>query len=365
MVRSRRGFTLIELLVVIAIIAVLIALLLPAVQMAREAARRTQCRNNLKQIGLAMHNYLSTYQYFPMNQSWFADPWNMPATGTYQGWFSSKVFLLPYLEENAVYNSINMSSGEHHVYAWDKQVNNPNATACFRSLEVFLCPSDPSFPIGWMAATGSNYTMNDGVSDPALNAWSPGARSTGIMYSPYIEWGAVTYRPIGLRDVIDGTANTAAYSEWVKGGSRDPAGNLPVALDSGIEPKSLMYGWAPPDTAAPTFEQRVMNTARNCENQPTPNIDRWMQKGSAWSWGFVSTSDGYAHNQTPNKRACWINDDWLPGMNMFTASSMHPGGVNMLMVDGQVRFVADTVDHPVYISIGTRDNGEDMSNVKF
>jgi prepilin-type N-terminal cleavage/methylation domain-containing protein/prepilin-type processing-associated H-X9-DG protein len=362
MARHRwRGFTLIELLVVIAIIAVLIALLLPAVQMAREAARRAQCRNNLKQIGIAVHNYISTFGLVPYSDSWFQN-FSNPVTN--QGWFSSKVYLLPYAEQKSLYDAMNFDLGEHHVYTWDRTVNNGNATVCMTPLELFLCPSDPNSPPGftWMANTGSNYTMNNGVTDP--NNWAGTNDNNGILYSPHSWWfNGRMEKPIGMKDFPDGTATTAAYSEWVKASPRDPGGN--VAALNGIEAQAVMYGWTPRDTSSATLEDRVINTAANCENNPNPDISRWWQKGISWSWGFLSTSDGYAHNQTPNKRSCWIDNDWLPGQNMWTASSAHPGGVNVLMMDGTVRFVSDNVDHRIWLAIGTRDHQERVSNTSF
>ena len=374
----RRGFTLIELLVVIAIIAVLIALLLPAVQMAREAARRTQCRNNLKQIGLALHNYHDTYNLFPPNESWFADttwqsnqglpdtsmggPGGLPGSG----WFSTKVFLLPYLDQNPMYNAINLKQPEHHAYAWDRNRNNANYTVALSPIEVFLCPSDQCKPPGWLAGSGTNYTMSNGVTDPlpAQNQWDGATPNNGILYSPMVRWTPQATVSLGIRDVIDGTANTAAYSEWVKGDERGPNTNQWPNIGS-VEPKSLMYGWIGNAGGNSLFE-RAKLTADACEYGVPNNLDRWWEKGCSWSWGFLSTSDGYSHNNTPNKRSCWIGADWVPGQNMWTASSMHAGGgVNVLMCDGQVRWVSDNVDYTVWMSIGTRNGQERISNNEF
>jgi len=354
----RRGFTLIELLVVIAIIAILIALLLPAVQMAREAARRAQCTNNLKQIGLAVHNYHSTYGALPPVETWYAHDWIMPPTlRTRQGWFSSKVFLLPYLDQQSLYNGMNLDVGEHHVYTWGRGRNNPNWTAVMTRVEVFLCPSDPNpGSPAWMPNEGTNYAMSAGVIDPGNSS-----EDNGMIYSPFFAgWfnGALS-DPISLRDVTDGTANTAIYSEWVKSPGRDPGG-----WPTTVEPKGLMYGWAARDSSSPSFEQRVINTAHNCQNNPNPNVSRWWMKGSSWPWGFISTSDGYTHNSLPNWRSCWIFGDWVPHI-ATTASSFHPGGVNVLMVDGSVQFIQESIDHRVWIAIGTRNRGEQIDGQAF
>src|SRR5262245_13883173 len=181
--RSRVGFTLIELLVVIAIIAVLIALLLPAVQSAREAARRTQCNNNLKQIGLAMHNYHTTYGTFPLGVSASTNTWNVTHCGcsaqiTWNGW-SVHSMLLPYLEATPVYNAIN--------FAFDPLVCSSgdwNSTAFRTSIPAFLCPSDPySGPkLGFI----NNYCGSIGTTIGTLQGYP--SRSTGI-YSYQTPYG--------------------------------------------------------------------------------------------------------------------------------------------------------------------------------
>ena len=211
----RRGFTLIELLVVIAIIGVLIALLLPAVQSAREAARRIQCTNNLKQFGLAMHNYHSTYDAFPMGASlcYYNYGGGSPCT-TWNNW-SAHAMLLGYLEQSALYNAINFNmEGRGSDYA-----SMANSTAYNAKVSVFLCPSDVN-------AGRVNDNCYYGSVGPTTNAGSdvpPRGGSAGACPN----WASATsgifgFRlSYGMRDVTDGSSNTIAFSEG-QAGSRRP-----------------------------------------------------------------------------------------------------------------------------------------------
>jgi prepilin-type N-terminal cleavage/methylation domain-containing protein len=185
--RSRSGFTLIELLVVIAIIAILIALLLPAVQQAREAARRTQCRNNLKQLGIAMHNYHDNFLVFPPAHTQIAS--KLPSAAPWEG-RGLFVALLPYIDQAPMFN----------LYNFDVHCLSQPATIVNAKLPAFLCPSDPSYPT---AAGNSNYA---GCGGSTPNLWA--ATSNGVMNR---------FNKCGIRDLTDGSSNVIMFGEQLHG----------------------------------------------------------------------------------------------------------------------------------------------------
>ena len=208
----RRGFTLIELLVVIAIIAVLIALLLPAVQSAREAARRIQCTNNLKQIGLAAHNYASSTDAFPLGIS--NNPQGSPGAPAYGSTWSSfgaQAMMLPYLEQGPIYQAANFSWGP---WVMNDTVNNA-------VIASFLCPSDPGAQGGaWNTAHTNSYNASYGATTTQLNTW--GNNCTGAPYIgcvvPADSSGVFTYGiAYGFQAITDGTSNTVAFAEKLCG----------------------------------------------------------------------------------------------------------------------------------------------------
>ncbi len=320
--RSRRGFTLIELLVVIAIIGVLIALLLPAVQQAREAARRSQCTNNLKQIGIALHNYHDTLGRFPLSRA-------TPATKSY----SAQSQMLGFLEQTALFNAINFDLG------WALTVN---ATARSTEVNVFLCPSDPQsrVPAGW---AGVNYRANEGanivfgsgpLSDPG-NVNASMGQPNGMFFANEAN---------NLRDARDGTSNTALFSEHLKG---DYSNAVSTADADTYWPQTN------PATADEAMAQcRAINIL-------DLTYQRVSDVGAPWIYGYHSTTH-YYHSAPPNHRSCMFP----PNRIMTTANSAHPGGVNVLIGDGSVRFVKSTVDLAAWRSLGTRNGGELISSDK-
>ncbi len=340
------GFTLIELLVVIAIIAVLIALLLPAVQMAREAARRAQCQNNLKQIVLALHNYHDVHGFFPpdgMRAGWDDANWSSnPARD--QNW-SMKVFLLPYLDRSDVYNAANLDLPGSGLPAWNWG-NDPNSTLRRARIETYLCPSDPHFQHSNPYATSQNYAANYGT-ERFYNNW----RTNGIAYAPGWDWAI--NRPIGLRDIIDGTSTTAAFSEWIRGGM---SGSNPAPHED-----PLSWTWNTPSfTQAPGglsarregdkwYEQR-------CEESTSP---QWNFKGEVWWYAHAGRGSSIGHTMRPNRKSC--NAGWWSFDNVMAPSSLHPGGVNVAFCDGRVRFISEDVDQNVWFAIGTRDGREPVN----
>jgi prepilin-type N-terminal cleavage/methylation domain-containing protein/prepilin-type processing-associated H-X9-DG protein len=335
--RNRRAFTLIELLVVIAIIAILIALLLPAVQAAREAARRMQCVNNLKQIGLAMHNYhqaLETLPFGDLTYSW-AD-------------FSSNAMLLPYLEQGALYNAINFSAALLPASPGCPQ----NTTIQNATVGVLGCPSDALDRL--TSATGhSNYVPNAG-SDPVIYS-----RTTSPWVGPFsiVSIGSIDVdlrHVVNFSAILDGLSQTAAYSERVKG-----IGNLLVAQsDDPIKPSSALYqGQASWATGGPQNYWRNCNAGGAALGLAVMN--QFMPSGSAWYSGHPS-STYYTQIMPPNTWSCEYDTGYQPN-GALTAGSRHPGGVNVLFCDGGVRFVKSTISPPTWWALGSIAGGEVLS----
>src|SRR5271169_5276555 len=217
---SRRGFTLIELLVVIAIIAVLIALLLPAVQSAREAARRAQCTNNLKQIGLALHNYHSTNDVFPLGTS--LNPTDTAGDpGVWASW-SAQSLMLGYLEQTPLYNAINFNWGPLATGTTTSDgTGGINTTATHTLINSFVCPSDPFSGGGQQNI--NNYASSFGTTGLPLYIvnWSAPGGPPFYNQQPSGSTGMFTFAiPYGIRNCTDGTSNTVAYAEWLVGDGR-------------------------------------------------------------------------------------------------------------------------------------------------
>jgi prepilin-type N-terminal cleavage/methylation domain-containing protein/prepilin-type processing-associated H-X9-DG protein len=304
MFRSRRAFTLIELLVVIAIIAILIGLLLPAVQKVREAAARMKCANNLKQIGLAMHNYHGAMG-------------NLPPGGDAK-LFSAQTFLLPYLEQDNLYKTVTFTASPTSA---------ANSVPAGTVVPGFLCPSDPQnvLPAG---EPGNNYVWNYG-SDMLFMS-----NNTRGVYM----FGNVTVR---LDDITDGTSNTAAFSERRKG---DFSNAVVTPLTD------LMTPPGSPATAD--------DGANICQSFDATNpAYQWRSDfGAYWIQAYHWTL--YQHVGPPNGRGC----AFPPANCVMSANSAHPGGVNLLLCDGSVRFVTNGISMPTWRALGTRNGGETLGS---
>lgn len=326
----RSAFTLIELLVVIAIIAVLIALLLPAVQSAREAARRSQCRNNLKQIGLAILNYEESTTCFPI-----AIGWNS-VTGERHGAFSDKVFMLPYLDNVASWKKVDKNN-----FPWDSGgwFGSANIESMSLRLPVFLCPTEPGTTKG--GAANFTYAINHGIQPfpGEHNGWAAVFGNPANGTNP-------DRRPNRPKDMSDGLSNTAAYAE--------------ITIDPGqpYNVKYSMHDWAWGATN-PTQARQICNGFTQANAMFNTDPGRAGMKGSSWGWSFGGVGATYTHTMNPNEKSCHNApvEDWS-GSNMVSAGSWHSGGVHVLMGDGRVRFVSNTINWNTWTAIGTRNGGE-------
>uniref|UniRef100_A0A7C2PFV5 DUF1559 domain-containing protein n=1 Tax=Schlesneria paludicola TaxID=360056 RepID=A0A7C2PFV5_9PLAN len=339
-----KGFTLIELLVVIAIIAILIALLLPAVQQAREAARRTQCRNHLKQLGLALHNYHDNYQYFPQGvtgvyQSRTTTGATGPGVGTEWRGHSVHWMLLPYIDQAPLYSQFNQN------YGWDDLISSGGKSDndVFNKVKItpYLCPSDRL-----MAGTTqgqNNYVMSTG---PTTGWTATAAESVGI-FSRRVSRG--------IRDITDGTSNTIAASEIIKGDNNNAVYELGPDLVRGIPFPS------PYNRVKPT--QAQLQAYSSACSAGTANHHSWA--GLTWA-GPMMNYTLFTTVAPPNPplhtcftcAGCGAGD----GEGMFPARSRHTGGAHHLLGDGAVRFISDNTDLSLYQNLGTIGGNETVGD---
>jgi prepilin-type N-terminal cleavage/methylation domain-containing protein/prepilin-type processing-associated H-X9-DG protein len=359
---ARRGFTLIELLVVIAIIAVLIGFLLPAVRGAREAARRSQCINNLRQLGLAIHNYLSANDCVPPACLDAFDPTSKAylAQSTV-GDLSAHVRLLGFLEQQSLFNAANFSVA---------CVNSAsgaaiNATVCITRLNVFLCPSSsaPTYlatgnlPVANFTAAGNNYFASLG-STLEFNALETSGPPNGV----FACYPAGSGRPVSLAGILDGTSDTIAFGEW-RGGTGNQStptipqdvvflGSFPPGVQRNTPQMNMPAGSGPflqwlPMCAAAINTNRIANTVR---------------LGELWSYGAVGSTMGHIllapNPQYPN---CLTNKSGAQVPGMCTLSSFHAGGANVALCDGSVRFLKSSTNLTTIWALGSRSQGEVIS----
>jgi len=348
-VRGTRGFTLIELLVVIAIIAVLIALLLPAVQAAREAARRSQCVNNLKQIGLALHNYHSANNTFPIGQGICCFSTFLNDTGVGHG-PSILVYLLSNMEQTALSNAFNFTHGNlaSGALTW------LNSTVSESSVAAYLCPSDGGTPF----KQGTNYAASIG---PNFRIEPPQISSSGTAV------GMFTFRvTYGIDSVRDGTSNTVAFSEKLIGDNTPATNNGAEGYTCVLWPNAGGGSGSGADQLMPGGSLQAYITACNSAKAAGAAAGgaQWQSSGSHWAQGRMVEGPAFSSLTTPNNKVpdC-VNTSQNTGM--LAARSRHAGGVNTLMADGSVRFVKDSIAPNIWWGLGTRAGGEVISSDSF
>jgi prepilin-type N-terminal cleavage/methylation domain-containing protein/prepilin-type processing-associated H-X9-DG protein len=307
MLRKRSAFTLIELLVVIAVIAILIGLLVPAVQKVREAAARVQCTNNLKQIGIALHNYHSSYQALPPGSN---------ASG-----FTVVSLLLPYLEQDNIYKQIDFTKPANSA---------ANAGPTGMRIKSLLCPSDRIFePPPGMG--GNNYFANYGT-EPWF--FQPSGVANGVFGLREPNGSSVR-----LTDITDGTSNTAAFSELSKGDYN----NATYSKSDWLNASSA---------GLPTTADQAYALCQSID--PTNLGYQWLSAGGEWL-NDNATGTAYGHIGLPNSTNCGFPANLRFAVN---ANSYHTNGVNLLLCDGSVRFISNSISLASWRALGTRALGE-------
>jgi prepilin-type N-terminal cleavage/methylation domain-containing protein len=326
----RRGFTLIELLVVIAIIGVLVSLLLPAVQAAREAARRTQSMNNLKQLGLALHNYESSHNVFPGSGS-------QASSG-----FSVFSRILPHLEQSSSYASINFSlpmaqKGVFHA---------GQTTAVATVIAAFVDPSDeePFFPVGYQGVptAGTCYVVNIGS-------------GTGTFYDSRYPTDGVFWDNSAVRIAMvrDGLSNTMFLSQCLLGNALSTTGPQPAAPFR--QAVNIASSYTPASAAPGGYNPTIVNPDLTTF---AASATAWRgDRGTCWAPGTQALT-GFTAYLPPNSKT---PDVWAHGFGWLGARGLHPGGVLILNGDGGVRMVKDSINLATWRALSTRAGNEAIS----
>jgi len=325
---SRSGFTLIELLVVIAIIAVLIALLLPAVQQAREAARRSQCKNNLKQLGLALHNYHDVFQMFPPAQglTQTVDQTNGGDNGNHYRSRSIFVAMLPYLDQSPLYNQFDQNVRVDY---------GRNAPLRYIPLAALRCPSDVDY-VG--TPPGCNY----GGSAGAHPYWPTANSGTKGLFR--------RLQSVRIADVTDGTSNTIAMMESVVGDATDSTYNKMTDIAKGVT-----SNW--PGDAGGWTQIQVNAYGMSCDTAAATS--HYSIQGAYWAQGLTGMT--ISNTLTPPNwkypNCNFTTGGVMDGKGVYGARSRHTGGVQILMGDGSVRFASENVNLATWQSAGGASDG--------
>jgi len=365
----RRGFTLVELLVVVAIIGILIGMLLPAVQQVREAARRTVCMNNVRQLALAAHNYHGAFDALPTQ---YIGP--VPASGGVgHGYYSWMVWLLPFMEQNNLYDSIDIrvnlssnlnASGGFSPMSWQLNADHPNAAAANTQISTFICPSgnvghQNAAVMGSANPASGSYAANMGWI-PSASGYQ-GERPTpgefnGVfaIHQPTFSVNWHPHRKLKLADIHDGTSNTCMISERLvqQGQSIAEVGQSEQRLRS-----FHISGRAPRVLAA---LDDICSPASTHSDIPYSAF-----LGRAWISGWPPAGNMYVHLKTPNTNNGHIgpsfsttNSSEAQGDFIVTPSSNHHGGVIVCLADASTRFVPNDVDRNTWWALGSSNSGD-------
>lgn len=357
----RRGFTLIELLVVIAIIGVLVGLLLPAVQAAREAARRMQCQNFIRQMGMAAHNFESAMKYFPprRHSKVLPNPTTQVPT-TYYSDASPQVFLLTYVEQSNLNSLWNLDYNVNSDAPLNSSIptrTGANAQARITQVPMYLCPSDPSTttqPVGGGEAGRSNYMISTGA-NADFRGGQPG---DGIFCMPNPLAGQLLKGP-KHSSITDGTSNTAMFGEIKRG-------NFHNSQTGMFDHTTSMFNGVAYTTPAQLSDGRNLPLCN-----PGPNGTTYFRYGGLQYYrGSISPTIAYSHTLPPNwnrqtqdiaqQRYGCGNTSFAQGH--LPAASYHSGGVNICMADGSTRIFSDNIDFTTWQALGSRAGGEVVSN---